>query len=709
MVQVGRQEVYTDSHTSDQAQHYVDIMLEHMPLGVALYDAQDLRLLTANALMLTFLDANLDPSWRNGRTIGHPVTDWLPEAIAPGLVAICRVVAETGTTYCIDEYTFDSPGRGTTYWKWTLDPVRDSSGRVTQLLQVVSPVTGQVLARQKAEQAHAALRQTNRAVEAERKRLEVIETVARSVRDSLDTESIGRAAVEAISTSFNPIAVHIHVADPVQQALRLLHIHSISGSEETLAFLKYVPYDSPLPVAQAHKGRDPIIIEDMQSAVVSGMIASNHPLATLIKIPSFICVPLWFKDHFEGTLAAIFRGSIHPDGPEVQTLVGCSMHIAAALAHARLHAAVENERARLWAVLDQLPEGVFLTEASDGRISYANAAATDILGVPPTSSIGVRPSRPSQSLPITDLSGQPIPPENFATTRALSGETISGREEIVTRLDGSQVVLLSSAAPLRTERGTITGAVTVFQDITERKSVEQHKNAFLSIASHELRTPITTIQGLAEILQMHLAHGQSLDTPRSLRAITDICEQSQRLTRLIEEMLDISRIENARLLLNLAPHDLLGTLSQVIESQAIISKHHRIPLVLAGLQETDTLIGTFDEDRIVQVVNNLLSNAIKYSPTGGDIEVGLRYTQDRPYEALIWVKDHGVGIAADELPHIFERFFRASNFDRSISGLGIGLYLVNELVTRHGGRVWAESSEGSGSTFFVLLPLNNPP
>ncbi len=110
--------------------------------------------------------------------------------------------------------------------------------------------------------------------------------------------------------------------------------------------------------------------------------------------------------------------------------------------------------------------------------------------------------------------------------------------------------------------------------------------------------------------------------------------------------------------------------------------------------------------RIIQVLNNLINNAVKYSPDHNEIEVGLRFTVDKPDEVIIWVRDHGIGIAANELPHIYERFHRASNLDRSISGLGIGLYLVNELVTQHEGHIWVESIEGKGSTFYVTLPLH---
>ena len=151
--------------------------------------------------------------------------------------------------------------------------------------------------------------------------------------------------------------------------------------------------------------------------------------------------------------------------------------------------------------------------------------------------------------------------------------------------------------------------------------------------------------------------------------------------------------------------DLLTTLKKVVESQEITAGRHSIRLVLKGLAPTDMLVGYFDEQRVMQIMNNLITNAIKYSPESNEIEVGLQRTPEYPDEALMWVRDHGIGIPPDEVHLIFQRFHRASNLNKSMSGLGLGLYLVKELVTRHEGHIWVESTEGEGSTFYVLLPL----
>ncbi len=686
---------------------HANLMLENMRTGMALYDVQEFRLLAVNNRFKLFLEEYLCPGKSYELALGCPLKTLLPQPkeVARAILNIFRGVVETGEPYEVDAFPIPMVGKGLTYWEWTLDPIRDASGAITHLLHSANDVTAHVQAIQQAEQIYSSLSKTTHTINVERKRLEVIEAVARSVRESFDMKDIGQSAIDAIKGAFDPIYFIIHVSDTAQRKLRLLNISTAPGLERIKDFVQEVSYDSPLLVSSATGHKSPIIIENLQTKVETGEIDSNH-LAVRLGVKGFICIPLWSGERFEGTLAASFRESIHTDGVEAKTLEGCGMHIAAALAQARLHAEIEQERVRLRAILDQLPEGILLVEAPHGRIQYTNAAAAKIISNTSSQQIDrQRLDTPLTSI-LTDAQGTPIPTEKLPSNRALQGETLNGYEIILTRQDGKEKSLLTSAAPLHKEDGGIIGAIVVFQDITTRKTIERQKSEFVSITSHELRTPITAIQGFAEILQARAGQPESLNTPASQRALSSIIEQSKRLSRLIEEMLDLTRIESKQMLLNLAPHNLIQTLTQVIESQTIMTKQHTIHLVLDGVTAQDVLMGDFDEDRIIQVLNNLLNNAVKYSPDHHEIEVGLRFTNDKPDEALIWVRDHGIGIAASELPHIYERFHRASDLDRSISGLGIGLYLVNELVTRHGGHIQVESIEGKGSTFSVTLPLH---
>ncbi|HLI06464.1 MAG TPA: ATP-binding protein [Ktedonobacteraceae bacterium] len=693
-----------------KTQSFADIMLQHIPVGVALYEADSLHLLSANASFHRYMDTFLDPRWQGGKAIGHALQEWMPDTELASILTVFQRVAETGSPYRSDEYALYFPAHGTTYWRWTLEAIRDDDDRITQLLLTALDITGDVLARKRAEgSAQSSVREARLPAQPVQKQIDVIEAVAESVRESLEMKSISKTASEAIKAAFHPIFVSIHTADSAQEALRLLHLEYTGSEEVARALLQYVSYrshDNRLIVARACEERRPIVIENVQEAVRSGQLNQQHAIV-IFGAQSYVCIPLWFKDYFEGALSAAFDHTIAADGIEVQTLAACGTHIAGALAHARLHESVHSERARLRLILDRLPEAILITEAMDGSISYANEAAGYILGIPYKLLTGTQLHRYARNYAVTGLNERPGLPWYFAIIRSLSGEVINGQETIIIRPDGSKIFALSSSAPLVNEQNVITGAVTVFQDITAQKSLEQQKNEFLSIASHELRTPITSIQGFAEILQFKAAQGEPLDGA-SMRAINMITEQSQHLTQMIRDMLDLARVEQTQLQLTLAPHNILDTLSRVIESYTMRMYEHKLQWTLEGSADGKPLLCIYDEERIIQVLNNLLNNAIKYSPAGSKIEIGLRpahQSSGRPHEVEIWVRDQGIGIAANELPKIFNRFYRASNLDSSFSGFGIGLFLVKEIITRHSGRVRAESSEGSGSTFFITLPL----
>jgi len=362
----------------------------------------------------------------------------------------------------------------------------------------------------------------------------------------------------------------------------------------------------------------------------------------------------------------------------------------------------------LHALLDQLPEGIIIAKSEDDLINYVNPAAAYLLktSLPCLLGSSVHKFTPGDG----SKNDGPGGPWNRYLIEALRGETIKSQEAVITLHDGSNITVLLSGVPLfMTLNGqkSMTGAVIAFQDITTQKSMEQHKNDFLAIANHELRTPITIIQGFAELLKMTQAEEDAL-SDFTHTALTYIIDQSEHLARLIEAMLDISKIDQCQFELKREPHDLLALLTGIIKSQGVVAKNHRFQLQLEGIQERDKVICMFDRQSMIQAFSNLMNNAVKYSPGAGEIETGLRVVEDmqgQQKEVLIWVKDHGIGIAPAEIPHIFDRFYRGSTLDGYISGFGIGLYLVKEIITRHSGCVWVESVQNAGSTFYVSLPL----
>ncbi|HEY4582402.1 MAG TPA: PAS domain-containing protein [Lysobacter sp.] len=366
----------------------------------------------------------------------------------------------------------------------------------------------------------------------------------------------------------------------------------------------------------------------------------------------------------------------------------------------RRRAEAERDRAAtlLRTFIEAVP-GVVYAKDRDGRYVLANRGTAELLGRPPERFIG----RTDAEL-LDD-------PDEAAAIMALDREIMaSGRgrqaEEPVRRADGSRATWWSTKEPLHDADGRVIGLVGTSVDITERKRMVQalhdadrRKDEFLAMLAHELRNPLAPIGTAA-----HLLRRSGGDSGPVRDAAEVIARQAGHLTRLVDDLLDVSRVTRGRVQLERAPVDLRPVVATAVEQAR--------PLLQARNHVLRTAIGdgpfVVDGDfhRLVQVVSNLLNNAAKYTPQGGTIEVRLDRRDGR---ALLAVTDDGIGIAPGTLDHIFDLFAQAERTpDRSQGGLGIGLSLVRSLVQLHGGDVRAESAgRQRGATFTVTLPLTD--
>jgi signal transduction histidine kinase len=248
------------------------------------------------------------------------------------------------------------------------------------------------------------------------------------------------------------------------------------------------------------------------------------------------------------------------------------------------------------------------------------------------------------------------------------------------------------------------------QHVEQLEQLDRLKSRFLSMASHELKTPLTSISGLSQVLlrrlQRRLADGPPSpeEWDAEQRGHVDRLEmlnsQAARLGRIVDELLDVSRIESGKLEFHLAPVDLPRLAREVVERMQLSTAQHTISLELEATSDKPI---EADQDHLEQVLDNLLSNAIKYSPNGGEIRV--RVDNQSPTEVVLSVQDSGMGIPPNQLDDVFGLFYQAEDpISRRTGGMGLGLYISREIVVRHGGRIWAESEPGHGSTFFVSLP-----
>jgi signal transduction histidine kinase len=242
--------------------------------------------------------------------------------------------------------------------------------------------------------------------------------------------------------------------------------------------------------------------------------------------------------------------------------------------------------------------------------------------------------------------------------------------------------------------------------LLELEEVDRLKTQFLSMASHELRTPLTAVSGFIQVARRRITRAAGFESPaqwkeeasRTAETLEQAQRQSRRLGRLVDELLDVSRLQLGRVELHQRQVDLFASLNEVLDRIKLAHTTHTFEL-----QPTDapTLV-LADQDRMDQVFENLLGNAVKYSPSGGSVVI--RIAADGG-EAHVSIADQGIGIAPDELNNVFNLFYRSPDPRAGhVGGLGLGLYISREIVTRHGGRMWAESS-GTGSTFHVVLPL----
>ena len=243
--------------------------------------------------------------------------------------------------------------------------------------------------------------------------------------------------------------------------------------------------------------------------------------------------------------------------------------------------------------------------------------------------------------------------------------------------------------------GQTQGAVLEFQDITQRIVLERQKDDFLSVASHELRTPVTSIKAYAQILQQRF---RKRGDTSSEELMSKMDRQLTKLTILIRDLLDVTKMESGQLLFREGEVALNALVSRVVEETQVTSPEHHLELELGA-----PVVVWGDEDRLGQVLTNLLINALKYSSSLDAIVIRTHLEHAR---VVVSVQDNGVGIPAEKTPHIFERFFRVSEGNReTYPGLGLGLYISTEIVKRHGGELWVESVEGEGSTFYFSLPF----
>ncbi|WP_315007377.1 cell wall metabolism sensor histidine kinase WalK [uncultured Granulicatella sp.] len=345
----------------------------------------------------------------------------------------------------------------------------------------------------------------------------------------------------------------------------------------------------------------------------------------------------------------------------------------------------ESERQRLDSVLRHMSDGVIATDRR-GRIVIMNTAALDILNLKSEKVIGI---------PLLEI----LPLEERVTFR----ELLETQQERLIYLeeDGEDSMIQCEFSVIQRESGFISGLVCVLTDVTEQQKIERERRNFVSNVSHELRTPLTSIKSYTEALVDGAWENKEI-APGFLNVIET---ETDRMMRMITDLLNLSRMDQNRFGLEkefinmneLVVH-IVNRFEMVLQSEPYRDKNYRI---LTDITQRDLWV-ELDQDKITQVLDNIINNAIKYSPDGGRIIIRLMETHT---DIIVSVSDEGLGIARKDIPHLFDRFYRVDKArSRAMGGSGLGLAIAQEVVQLHGGKIWVNSIENKGSTFFVSLP-----
>ncbi|HEX9017329.1 MAG TPA: PAS domain S-box protein [Chloroflexota bacterium] len=366
-------------------------------------------------------------------------------------------------------------------------------------------------------------------------------------------------------------------------------------------------------------------------------------------------------------------------------------------AEAAMQVAAEASAARaaqLQGVLDNMVDAVVVADAT-GAVTVVNDAAIRLMGLPEEPEQHLRVEEMSELSAARDTHGNLVGAAESPLARALSGDIVQSMDLVIRNARAKKDVhTRSNASPIRGKDGRIIGAVALTRDVTELTALDRLKDQFITVAAHELKTPVAVMKGYAQLLLRYAIDGRT-----SRREYLEAIDRgADRITRVVEDLLQVSQLQLGQLQITRSSTRLDELVSEAVAVFTRASNDH--PVEFEVRARPTVLV---DRVLIPQVLHNLLDNSAKYSPAGGDIAVAVD-TQGR--EAIVSIADQGVGIPLERRAHVFDLFFRAhTNTAWDYGGLGIGLYVSKEIVALHGGRIWFESPPAGGTIFYFSLPL----
>lgn len=513
---------------------------------------------------------------------------------------------------------------------------------------------------------------------------EYLLAISRALTAELDLADVLRIIVQAAVQLVSGRAGIIVLADPAEEKFRLATVYGIP--QQHLQHFSTLLHGFPYVAGSEHE-----VIPDLTERMKKVALSADLGLTQAIRLP------LISGDAILGMIFVFQSGKYRFRQDAAQLLRSFADQAAIAVKNAHLYSAIIAEKQRLDAILEQSADGVMILD-SHLEITVFNGALSRMTGWPAAEAIG-------------RLQDEVIQWDNLSTTMDLAGALANGWplpnaahlyvEGDLCRKDGRLISLGITYAPLLSDTGRMTDIIANVRDLTHIREEQELQKTFISVVSHELKTPVSIIKGYAGTMRRPEVNWPPEVLDEYLAVIE---EEADSLTELIDRLLEASRLQAGTFKLDIDDVWLANMAAEVAERLGSQTEDHQIVVQFPS----DFPVIQGDERRLTQVFNNLISNAIKYSPAGGDITISGRAYKD---SVTVSVRDEGIGIPAHQHDRIFKKFSRLDNaLSRKTEGTGLGLFLTKAIIEAHDGQIWFDSNPENGrlgTTFTFTLPRNS--
>lgn len=509
----------------------------------------------------------------------------------------------------------------------------------------------------------------------------VISDISHTLTSTLSMENIFRQLMGTIRRTLNVESLSVGLTDTATN--EIVFVDSLMG-----------PLFEGLPTVRVKMGQgiagwvaekqEPVIINDTYS---DKRFYSRVDRQSGFRTHSMICIPLQVEERTIGVLQAINRQHGEFTNHDLRLLQAIGGPLAAAIENARLHNDVLSEKRRIETIFNSMSEGT-LTVNREGNVTHANDAMCALLMADPVDTL----DKPLTKIIRLKYGGL----EEFLDKVATADDEFPQLAADVQQADMSFVPVLISGAAITDAKGVVAETVLVFSDLRQIREVERMRDDFFHGIVHELRTPLATILMYARLLR----EGKAQDEEKRSRFLSVIERESDRLQKMVRQMLELAKLEVRELQRSLEPVDLNTVFDEMLPPLA--DRATQKGLLFSQRVELHLPHVMGNPDTLHLIFKNLIDNAIKFTPAG-TIKLDARVNGE---SVIVRVSDEGIGIPRQALPNMFKRFYRTQTaVERGIAGTGLGLYMVKESVENYNGTISVESEEGKGTTFTVRLPI----